>query len=93
MASTGDVELRSHGYQVLRRPRKITNKDDEIDQTFSNNESMQCVRRLQMEWKIQKRKEINRGRIRGMVRLGCENDYEGHHFLTRLAKPLTKHDV
>ena len=25
--------------------------------------------------------------------LRCENDYEGHHFLTRLAKMLTKHDV
>ena len=28
-----------------------------------------------------------------MVRLGCENDYERHHFFTRLAKTLTKHDV
>ena len=31
MASTGDVELRSHGYQVLRRPWEITGRDDEID--------------------------------------------------------------
>ena len=23
----------------------------------------------------------------------CENDYEGHHFLTRLANTLTKNDV
>ena len=93
MASTGDVELHSHGYQVLRRPWEISSKIDEIDQTFRNNESMQCVRCLQVAWKIQERKKINGGGIRGMVHLGCENDYEGHHFLTRLAKTLTKHDV
>ena len=29
----------------------------------------------------------------GWFALGCENDYEGHHFLTRLAKTSTKHDV
>ena len=29
----------------------------------------------------------------GWSALQCENDYEGHHFLTRLAKTLTKHDV
>ena len=48
MASTGDVELHSHGYQVLRRPWEITGRDDEIDLKFRNNESMQCVRRLQV---------------------------------------------
>ena len=31
MAPTGDVELRSHGYQVLLRPLEITGIDDEID--------------------------------------------------------------
>ena len=31
MMSTGDVELRSHGYQVLRRPWEITDREDEID--------------------------------------------------------------
>ena len=31
MASMGGFELRSHGYQVLRRPRQITGRDDEID--------------------------------------------------------------
>ena len=31
MASTGDVELRSHGYQVLRKRREITDRDDEVD--------------------------------------------------------------
>ena len=31
MSSTGDVELRSHGYQVLRRPWEIAGRDDEID--------------------------------------------------------------
>ena len=31
MASTGDVELRTHGYQVLRKLWEITGKDDEID--------------------------------------------------------------
>ena len=29
----------------------------------------------------------------GWSALGCENDYEGHHCLTRLAKTLTTHDV
>ena len=29
----------------------------------------------------------------GRSALGFENDYEEHHFLTRLAKTLTKHDV
>ena len=59
MASTGDVELRNHVYQVLRRPWEITGRDDEIDKKFRNNESMQCVRRLQVAWKIQKWKKIN----------------------------------
>ena len=31
MASTGDLELRSHGYQVLRRPWEITGRDNEIN--------------------------------------------------------------
>ena len=31
MASTGDVKLRSRGYQVLRRNWEITGRDDEID--------------------------------------------------------------
>ena len=31
MASTGDVELHSHGYQVLRKRWEITASDDEID--------------------------------------------------------------
>ena len=48
MASTGDVELRSHGYQVLLNRWEITDRDDEIDKKFRNNESMQCVRRLQV---------------------------------------------
>ena len=47
MASTGDVKLRSHGYQVLHRPWEITGRYDEIDWKFRNNESMQYVRRLQ----------------------------------------------
>ena len=29
----------------------------------------------------------------GWSALGCENDYEEHHFLARLAKTLTKHDA
>ena len=29
----------------------------------------------------------------GWSALGCENDYEGHHLLTCLAKTFTKHDV
>ena len=55
--------------------------------------SMQCVRRLQMAWKIQEWKKINGGRLEGLTALRCENDYEGHHFSTRLAKTLIKHDV
>ena len=31
MASTDDVELRSHSYQVLRKRWEITGRDDEID--------------------------------------------------------------
>ena len=31
MASTDDVELHSHGYQVLRKRWEITGRDDEID--------------------------------------------------------------
>ena len=31
MASVDDIELRSHGYQVLRWPWEITGRDDEID--------------------------------------------------------------
>ena len=31
MASMGDVELRSHGYQDLRRPWEITGRDYEIE--------------------------------------------------------------
>ena len=31
MASMGDIELRSHSYQVLRRPWEITARDNEID--------------------------------------------------------------
>ena len=48
MPSTGDIELRSHGYQVLRTRWEITDRDDEIDYKFRNNESVQCVRHLQM---------------------------------------------
>ena len=48
MASTGDVEQRSHGYQDLRRPLEVTGGDDEIDKKFRNNKSMKCVRRLQV---------------------------------------------
>ena len=48
MASTGDVELRSHGYQVLLKRWEINDRDNEIDKKFRNNESMQCVRRLQV---------------------------------------------
>ena len=29
----------------------------------------------------------------GWSALGCENGYEGYHFLTHLAKTITKHDV
>ena len=93
MALTRDVELRSHGYQVLRRFWDITNRVDEIDNKFRNIESMQCVRPLQVAWKIQECKKINGGRFEGWSALRCENDYEGHHFLTRLAKTLTRHDV
>ena len=93
MASTGDVELRSHGYQVLRKRREITGRGDEIDYKFRNNESMQCVRHLQVAWKIQEWKKVNGGRFEGWSALRCENDYEGHHFLVRLAKTLIKHDV
>ena len=49
MASTGEFELRSQGYQVLRKHWENTGRDDEIDQKFRNNESMQCVRRLQVD--------------------------------------------
>ena len=31
MASMGDIELRSHGYQVLRKHWEITGRDYEID--------------------------------------------------------------
>ena len=31
MASMGDVELRSHDYQVLCRPWEIIGRDDKID--------------------------------------------------------------
>ena len=48
MTSMGDVELRSHDYQVLRKSWEITGRDDETDYKFRNNESMQCVRRLQV---------------------------------------------
>ena len=70
MSSTGDVELRNHGYQALRRSWEIAGRDDEIDRKFRNNESMQCVRRLQVAWKTQEWKKINGGWIREMVRLG-----------------------
>ena len=30
MASTGDVELRCHGYKVLRKRWEITGRDDEF---------------------------------------------------------------
>ena len=53
---------------------------------------MQCVRRLQVAWKIQEWKKMADG-FEGWFALGCENDYEGCHFLTHLAKMLSKHDV
>ena len=31
--------------------------------------------------------------MEGWFALRCENDYEGRHFLIRLAKTLIKHDV
>ena len=31
MASMGEVELRSHGYQVLCKRWEITGRDDDID--------------------------------------------------------------
>ena len=93
MASTGDVELRSHSYQVLRKRWEITGRDDEIYYKFRNNESMQGVRRLQVACKIQEWKKINGGRFEDWSALRCENDYKGHHILTRLAKTLIKHDV
>ena len=48
MASKGDVELHSHGYQTLHRPLEICGGDDEIDKKFRNNESMKCVLRQQV---------------------------------------------
>ena len=63
------------------------------------NESMQCAYEifnaisLQVAWKIQEWKKINRVQFEGWSALRCENVYEGHHFLTCLAKPLIKHDV
>ena len=93
MASTDDTELRSHGYQVLCKRWEITGRDDGIDWKFRNNESMQYVRRLQVAWKIQEWKKINGGLFEGWSALRCENDYDGHHFLTRSAKTLIKHDV
>ena len=48
MASTDVVELRSHGYQDLRRPWEITDGDDEMEKKFRINESIKCVRRLQV---------------------------------------------
>ena len=54
---------------------------------------MQYVRRLQVAWKTHEWKKINGGRFVGWSALRCENDYEEHDFLTRLAKMLTKHDV
>ena len=36
---------------------------------------------------------MNGERFEGWSALRCENDYEGHHFLTRLAETLIKHDV
>ena len=82
MASTGDVELRSHGYQSLRRTWDITGRDDEIDLKFRNNES------IVYKWHERfrnGRKSMEDG-FEGWSALRCENDYEGHHFLTRLAK-------
>ena len=43
--------------------------------------------------KFRKRKKIKGGLFEEWLALRCENDYDGHHFLTRLAKTLTKHDV
>ena len=31
MASTGDIELGSHGYQILRKHWEISGRDNEID--------------------------------------------------------------
>ena len=93
MTSTGDVELRSHSYQVLLWPWEITSRDNEIDWKFRNNDSMQCVRRLQEVWKIQEWKKINIRWFEGWSAFCCENDYEGHLFLTRLVKTLNKHDI
>ena len=37
--ATGDIELRSHGYQVLRMHWEIIGTDVEIDLKFRNNQS------------------------------------------------------
>ena len=60
MAPTPGIELRTHGYQVLRRPWEIITRDDEIDLKFRNIEFMQCVRPLQVAWEIQECKDDSR---------------------------------
>ena len=63
-------------YQVLRRPWEIIGRDVEIVSKFRNNETMQCVRRLQVAWKIQEWKNINWLRFKRWSVLRCVNDYQ-----------------
>ena len=69
MASTGDVELPSHGYQVLRRPWEIIAEMINLIKSSETTNPCSVSRRLQVAGKIQEWKKINGGRIRRMVRL------------------------
>ena len=93
VVSTDDDELRSHSYQVLRRPWEITGRDDEIIRSLETMNP--CSLSVIYKWHERfrnGRKSMEDG-FEGWFSLGFENDYEGHHFLARLAKTLIKHDV
>ena len=93
MASTSDIELRSHGYQVLRRPWEITGRDYEM---IRSSEIMNpCSVSVVYKWheRFRNGRKSTEDGFEGWSALGCENDYEEHHFLIRVAKTLTKHGV
>ena len=89
----GDVELRNHGIKFCVG---LDKSPAEMMKLITSSETMNpCSVSVVYKWHERfrnGRKSMEDG-FEGWSALRCEHGYEGHHFLTRLAKTLSKHDV
>ena len=69
---------------------------EEMMKLIRSSETMNpCSVSVVYEWhkRFRNERKSTEDRFERWSALSCENDYEGHHFTTRLAKTFTKHDV